>query len=663
MKRIVFLTALLMGGLFISSQTRAQWKYEEYTNVLNGARSPLNTGDTLTVIDTLLRAPNAKPAVIAVNEIDNIISLAFNEPAQYGATQLPDTFGITVSTTISVLQTDGGTVSTTTRDFTIAYSKNGAYRRSDIFYFNSGRQVKVQITGITAYNIDVNLAKTIIVLTNDMRIDRSYTTNCADCAPGGFNSYVNNITDNRDTLLVSWPANKWAKAYDLEWTYISNEAYADNRYGTPGTAAFAQNIFRNNASRVTITDLWYNIPLLFNDNGYVFFRYRAVQQMANGERITSKWSPEYNVSTGLGQAWFTGHQNNLTWQASTSFAEEGKLKSVVQYYDGTLRSRQSVTKDNTTKTTIVGESYYDHQGRSVISVLPAPTLNNVIQFTPLFSTNLNSPGSEYTKDLYDGLSATADYCNGAAPGMGTDTGASKYYSPQNPLKQVGFNRYIPDAETFPFSETKYTQDNTGRIAAQGAVGKQFRLGSNHETKYYYTTPDQTDLDALFGTDAGEAAHYQKNMARDANGQYSVTYVDMKGRTVATALAGDPPSNVSALNSYQFVNQTETLLTPVNNVAKDNSVVFTRSIAVPRNGSYSFTYTLSPQTLNMANWSGQNICYDCLYDLTITIADECNNQTMPGGVPYVYKKSNFSLNSINSNCSDPTRGFSESSALH
>jgi len=216
MKRIVFLTALLMGGLLISFQMQAQWKYEEYTNVLNGAKSPLNTGDTLTVSDTLLQAPNAKPTVIAVNEIDNIISMAFNEPALYGATQLPDTFSITVSTSISVLQTDGGTVSNTTRDFTIVYSKNNAYRRSDIFYFNNGRRVKIQITGISASNIDVNQAKTIIVLTNDMRIDRSYTTDCADCAPGAFNSYVNNITDNRDTLLVSWPANKWAKAYDLE---------------------------------------------------------------------------------------------------------------------------------------------------------------------------------------------------------------------------------------------------------------------------------------------------------------------------------------------------------------------------------------------------------------------------------------------------------------
>lgn len=659
MKRIVFLVTLLASGLLISSVASAQWKYEEYTNVLNGASAPLTTGDILTVSDTLMYAPTAKPAVTAVNEIANIIALSFNEPAQFGTTQLPDTFSITVNTTVKVLQTSGGTLNTTTRNFTITYSKDHPYQKSDIFYFNNGRTVTVELTGVSAYNININLAKSIVLLTNDMRIDRSYTTTCTGCEVGAFNSYVNNITGVADTLTVSWPINKWAKAYDLEWTYISKEAYADNRYGTSTSAAFAKNIFRNNASRVTTTDLSYNIPLLFNDTGYVYFRYRAVQLLANGERVTSQWSPDINLVTGLGKSYFLGHQNNLNWQSANSFAEEAKLKSVVQYYDGTLRERQTVTKDNMNKTTIVAESLYDHQGKPVISVLPAPTLNTVIQFHPLFSTRLNVPGSEYTKDLYDGLAATSDYCNGAAPGMSTDTGASRYYSPQNPLKQNGFNRYIPDAETFPFSETKYTQDNTGRVAAQGGVGKEFRLGTNHETKFYYTAANQTDLDALFGTDVGDASHYSKNMVRDANGQYNVSYVDMKGRTIATALAGASPATLQQLDSYQSVSQTETLLTPENNIAKQNSVIFTRTLAVPKSGTYTFAYTLNSQTLKLNNWADQQVCYDCLYDLTITIADECNNTSMPGGVPYVYKKSNFSLNSINSNCTDPARGLAES----
>ncbi|MDI3321388.1 LamG-like jellyroll fold domain-containing protein [Pinibacter soli] len=657
MKRIVF-WVLLLGGLVVNNNVSAQWKYEEYTKALNGAQNPLNVGDVLTVTDVLLADPGAKPAVTATNDITNIVSLAFNEQFQPGAAPLPDTCSITVRAKISVSQNDPNIINTTTRDFTITYSKDNPYKKNDVFYFTSGRSVKVEIIAIDKSNIDVQVAKTLIVLTNDLRIDRNYDMNCTDCGLRPISGYATGTNGSGGLVNINWSASKWAKAYDLEWTYISSQAYADNRYGTSGTAAFAQNVFRNNATRVTVKDVTYSIPLLFNDNGYVFFRYRAVQELADGQRLTSKWSSEYDPANGLGSYYYIGHENNLNWKTATSFAEEGKRKSVAQYYDGTLRERQTVTADNTTNRNIVGETLYDNQGRPAITVLPAPTIYSPIRYLPTV-TSLNAPGSEYTKDLYDGLAANADYCNGAAPGMGTDNGASQYYSPANPDKNTGINKFIPDAKTFPFSETKYTQDNTGRIAAQGGVGESFRLGSSHETKYYYGSASQMDLDALFGTEVGDASHYQKNMVRDANGQYSISYMDMKGRTVATALAGAAPPNVSQLDSYAYASQTESLLTPVNNISKDNSIVFSRTLLVPQQDTISFTYSLNPQTLTMANWNNQPICYDCLYDLTITIADECNNQNMPDGKPFVYTKSNFSLDEINSNCADPSKGLTQS----
>ncbi|WP_143774035.1 hypothetical protein, partial [Niastella vici] len=88
------------------------------------------------------------------------------------------------------------------------------------------------------------------------------------------------------------------------------------------------------------------------------------------------------------------------------------------------------------------------------------------------------------------------------------------------------NQFIPDAQGYPFTETEYTPDNTGRISRQGGVGPDHQLGSGHETKYFYGTSDQKELDALFGTDVGDASHYFKTMVRDANGQFSISYVDM-----------------------------------------------------------------------------------------------------------------------------------------
>src|SRR5262249_15092238 len=196
------------------------------------------------------------------------------------------------------------------------------------------------------------------------------------------------------------------------------------------------------------------------------------------------------------------------------------------------------------------------QGRPVIQVLPAPTLNTIIKYSPGFNTGLNS--AEYDKDNYDRLLDPSVYCNAGAAPMATASGASQYYSPGNPQKDSGFNRFIPDAAGYPFTEVEYTQDNTGRISRQSGVGPTHQLGSGHETKYYYGSPDQRELDALFGTEVGDRSHYFKNMLRDANGQYSVSYVDMHGRTIATALAGPPPPGMSALSSNTSHKITETL---------------------------------------------------------------------------------------------------------
>ncbi len=241
----------------------------------------------------------------------------------------------------------------------------------------------------------------------------------------------------------------------------------------------------------------------------------------------------------------------------------------------------------------------------------------------------------------------ADYCAKGADKLGTQSGAAKYYSPQNQNVNNGFNKFIPDAKGYPFTETKYTQDNTGRISAQSGVGPHHQLGQtdmldgttvNHETKYYYGTADQEDLDALFGTEAGNYTHYFKNMVRDANGQYSVSYIDMHGRTIATALAGTPantsldilPSNLSRVI-------TKKLLDSNNNIIKGNAIESIKNLVVTKSGSHYFNYSLAPESLQLADCNSTNICYDCLYDLTITVTDNCNNQNMPGGSSCNYQK--------------------------
>ncbi|HET7115702.1 MAG TPA: hypothetical protein VFI29_04395, partial [Hanamia sp.] len=415
-----------------------------------------------------------------------------------------------------------------------------------------------------------------------------------------------------------------------------------NTSGLPDPAL----IFKNNATRVTIRGNEYSIPLLYDGDGTLFFRVRGTQLQNSGETVTTAWSSDFISSGGLGRYDFTGHAINLNWQASTSFAEEGKRKSVVQYFDGSLRMRQTVTKDNTTNTTVVAETFYDKQGRPAIQVLPSPTLNTIINYTPLFNVGIN--GAEYDKGIYDTLLSSSDYCSAVIPSMDTSSGASQYYSAANPLANQGYNKFIPYAHGYPFAQTQYTQDNTGRIYRQGGVDSIFQIGNGHATKYYYGSPEQTDLDALFGTEAGEASHYQKNMVRDANGQYSVSYVDMNGKTIVTALAGISPGNLQQLSSFRNETQTDNLIDSHNNIIDGTSIQSSKSLLVTIAGPQTFTYRMAAEALTIKDCDSMNICYDCLYDLNITITDNCNNQLL-GGSPIVINKQNFQLFKVDTSC--------------
>ncbi|MCC7524655.1 MAG: hypothetical protein IT250_07525, partial [Chitinophagaceae bacterium] len=534
-----------------------------------------------------------------------------------------------------------------TLEITYDTAKSNAFSARNSFTFNDAVSVKVKIVSITttASGWDPIPA---LKLTNEMRISRTYVFDCEANKVQQINFTAPQA--NADELTVSWLASEGADEYDLEWAYIDNSAYNANAYGAPGTETFKKNIFKNNASRVTLnsTTHVYNIPLLYEKDGKLFFRVRAIQLTPAGRRTETNWS-DYNS-----YEFAAGHQANLNWQSSTGFAEEGKRKSVVQYFDGSLRNRQTVTKDNTTNTTVVAESLYDYQGRPVIQVLPSPTINSIIKHTPNFNNFLNSEAAY--KDNYDKASTNNDYCNGAAPALdAAKGGAAEYYSPNNPEKDAGNNKLIPDAKGFPYTETKYLQDNTGRVAAQSGVGPDHRLNSGHETKYYYGGADQSELDALFGTEAGDASHYFKNMVRDANGQYSVSYVDMYGRTIATALAGDLPASAKLdyLPSKQDSYLTKTLTTPSNNIVKGLVIESSKGLLVSQTGNHEFSYSLLPESVNIKNCKQEDICYSCSYTLEITISDDCGNKQF-GGQPYIYKDV---VGNISTGCSNLPALFS------
>jgi hypothetical protein len=403
-------------------------------------------------------------------------------------------------------------------------------------------------------------------------------------------------------------------------------------------AALAYN-FKYNSTRISTSNNEYKINLLF-DKGWLLFRVRGVGVNANGETVFGNWNlsesgtvaivptdQKFHVTSQL------QHEKQLNWQLATTFAEQGKKKEVISYADGSLRNRQMVTQVNSDQNVIVGETIYDHQGRPAVQVLPTPVAQPWCQVNDPFKAasihfypnfNQNSSSSGYSRLDFD-LSTVQDSCSIYAGPMSTQSGASNYYSTANP-NQIAEQGYVPDAQEFPFSQIEYTPDNTGRISKQGGVGTEFQLGSGHEATYLYSKPNQLELDRLFGSEVGYHSHYQKNAVIDANGQASVSYLDQQGRVIATALGGDAPSNLLAIESEENAAVELTIDafgadSAVNVLDIDGEGIHYSSFFTLVNSSdvlIDYAFQIDPLNFECL----PDICVNCVYDLSISLLNDC-----------------------------------------
>jgi len=552
----------------------------------------------------------------------------------------------------------GPAITLSTETLTISYHPDPnvqrEYRQTDAFRFADGCQVEVtvQTSGITGKRLNSTpltalemerVAKTVF-LQSEIAVERYFNFNPTTLLCPSDITLTPQTADN--SLEVKWrtmlnPTTPLgAEEYDVEWVYVDDYDNVSGSTITYKNAGLLNYNFNQNAARVQVRSDSYRIPLVY-EHGYLLVRVRPIGRSAADNftaPIPGVWScgiatctPGCNTSAGIVGSYLnryfinTAHENDRkNWQAVTTYAEQGKRKDVVSYYDGTMRNRQSVTGLSTEKLTLVGETIYDYQGRGAIQALPAPVNDATLRYFSNF--NQNTAGQPYNRDNFDKNDPSC--ANPAETMLPNNNGASKYYSTFNPDK-MGFNALIPNAEGYPFTRTEYTPDNTGRIARQGGVGPAHQLGSTHETKYFYGVPHQEELDQLFGNEAGHALHYKKNMVIDPNGQISLTYQDAKGNTIATALAGNPPGNVLAIPSYASAKVTVTVDLLAHNkkdldkyalVMQETELVNTRS-------DYVFNYSVIPAQFNYTECDGTKYCLDCIYDLEFTVIDNLNCGTV------------------------------------
>jgi hypothetical protein len=477
-------------------------------------------------------------------------------------------------------------------DLTLNYD-NVNTRPSDYRAFRTFKDVlkiSVKVVSITSpQNV-----RAPFIITEEILGSKTYTYDCSKSIGlnGGISSdslYFEISTVNAPPLTV-----ENSDEFEFEWNFYEFESELGKRLDLGLVLQpELQATFRFNSTRTTISkpDAFFGtyslkIPILYR-KGYILFRVRGVHFRADNSKEFSKWFGSWER--------VKGHESNLNWQSDFTFAEEGKSVATVKYFDGTLRERQSQTYSKANATTIATQTIYDHNGRPAARTMPLPTLSDTIKYRSTLAMTQGTSGLiAFSKMVFD----TINGCSFAPPAMINDgrTYWSRYYSTNNPEKTTLKGAVIPDAEGFHYTMTEFTADNTGRIKKQSGVGATFRMGGTKETQYFYGKPSQEELDRLFGSEVGYASHYQKNMVRDPNDQYSVSYVDAHGRTIATSLAGGRPINLDTLVGSNLKPTIKRNI--LNNVRKGDSLVTSYSLLLPAPSAVKVVYGITKDSFRL-----------------------------------------------------------------
>jgi hypothetical protein len=478
--------------------------------------------------------------------------------------------------------------------------------------------------------------------------------------------------DTTGDLIITWNPILGAEEYDLEWQYQDNVKLEDE---SPSISNIPVD-FMDNGTRVSVKQNYYRVSNIF-DVGYFICRVRATTKSGKHfqHRIEGPWSnkdfnsnllhataPKYVVNKDYYQ--ITGsivHEDSLNWQLITSFAEQGLKKEVVTYMDGLFRGRQTVTRNNTDTMAIVGDFYYDHQNRQTIAVLPVPAFDKILKY----HLNFNKVSGKDTILRPKDYLKDAAFCTLPNPKLDSSSGAGRYYSSTNPLisnsmnSNFGNNQYIPHAFGYPYTKTEYYPDPTNRVRRQGGVGSTHQIGGGHETQYIYATAYAEELDPLFGNDIGYSIHYQKQMVIDPNGQVSISYTNLAGKTIATALAGKNTSVTTALSSLDSSLTVFNLLSHNDSVYAENTLSTIQELAVEKAGYHYFNYKVNSGRYE--NECSGEICYDCVYDLSISVQNECGEELMDGnsitpGIQPLVVRIGKKLSELEIECEEGTVGF-------
>ncbi len=282
--------------------------------------------------------------------------------------------------------------------------------------------------------------------------------------------------------------------------------------------------------------------------GYYLWRVRPLGNYFEGgvaqNQNWGNWSaPLYTLSNGTLELrapssmdcfYYRNQDEHDNYLYNRLFTEDGQVYESMTYADKLLRPHQSQTylpSENSSSTgqTVVGQTLYDHLGRSSISVIPVPVEGYMNGYKEKFVQN--NTGDLYQLEDYGTDDKLYD------PSKVSTSGPYQYYSDDNTQDVT-----VPDAEGYPFTRTIYSNDGLNRVREQSGIGKTHMVGPRSNGRGRTTTTDvqvgvtDAELVSIFGLEAPHPDHVVKQVVTDPNGTNAVTYTSKSGKTLATALA-------------------------------------------------------------------------------------------------------------------------------
>lgn len=328
--------------------------------------------------------------------------------------------------------------------------------------------------------------------------------------------------------------------------------------------------------------------------------------------------------------------DDKNWIYSRTFSEgdaDGstgvRIGESITYASYLLRQSQTQAHSRSTNTVLLSETFYDHNGRAAVQTMAAPRTWSKFEYDASFIEGFGT-------DDFD-ADATVMDPDPIPNNTGITTELVDYYS-----TTYNSDQRIPDAEGYPYSRTLWYPDASGRICEVGGVGSVHRIGGHdlnaapqqsHTIQYHYASAFESELIAMFGNEAPNPMSVRTIYAVDQNKVTSVSYVDDKGQTLATALVkvgptDNPYLDADLTNEATYSGESITTL-DAGWRSGDEYHLTSRLMIESPNTDVSLSYAFTPEVLDLRPCPTIDFCETCDYMLYVRIT----NAKDPSDVAY------------------------------